>query len=386
MFNWDAANQQLGRRVVEQEPRESILVVDDEEANRNLLRGILSRDYDVILAQDGHDALRQTSENESISAIVCDHRMPGMTGVEFFCELHKQQHSATRIILTGYAELQSIINAINNAGVYRYLTKPVEAQLLRTTVTEAVGNYRMREDNKRLVGMVKGLLEDKDELYRVLEDSGKDISGRRSSDAMDLGEPRRIELAVMFVDIRGFTRFSATTPASRVIRTLQKIFKRIHTIIYETGGLVDKHLGDGLMAVFGLSGSGGRHAGVQACKRIVEAFPRLLEGVNGAEFRGLKISVGVAAGEVVLGMIGTRHRSELAIIGEPANLANRLQEFSKVALVSQRGRDVLGEFQSSMGLVETGLIEGVAGFELVDLEDLRVREFSEIRQLGIISK
>ena len=196
MFNWDAANQQLGSVASEQEAKESILVVDDEEANRNLLRGILSRDYDVILARDANDALRQASENEAISAIVCDHRMPGMTGVEFFCELHKQQHTATRIILTGYAELQSIINAINNAGVYRYLTKPVEAQLLRNTVTEAVGNFRMREDNKRLVGMVKGLLEDKDELYRVLEKSGKDISGRRSSDSLDFGEARKIELAM----------------------------------------------------------------------------------------------------------------------------------------------------------------------------------------------
>jgi class 3 adenylate cyclase len=386
MFNWDAANQQLGSVASEQEAKESILVVDDEEANRNLLRGILSRDYDVILARDANDALRQATENETISAIVCDHRMPGMTGVEFFCELHKQQHTATRIILTGYAELQSIINAINNAGVYRYLTKPIEAQLLRNTVTEAVGNFRMREDNKRLVGMVKGLLEDKDELYRVLEKSGKDISGRRSSDSLDFGEARKIELAVMFVDIRGFTRFSASTPASRVIRTLQAIFKRIHTIIYEAGGLVDKHLGDGLMAVFGLSGSGGRQAGVQACRRIVEAFPRLLEGVNGAEFRGLKISVGLAAGEVVLGMIGTRHRSELAIIGEPANFANRLQEFSKVALVSQRGRDVLGEFQSAMGIVDPELVEGIQGFKTVELNGLQVRDFGDVTRLALISK
>lgn len=386
MFNWDAANQQLGSVAVEQEAKDSILVVDDEEANRNLLRGILSRDYDVILARDANDALRQASENESISAIVCDHRMPGMTGVEFFCELHKQQHTATRIILTGYAELQSIINAINNAGVYRYLTKPVEAQLLRNTVTEAVGNFRMREDNKRLVGMVKGLLEDKDELYRVLEKSGKDMSGRRSSDSLDLGEARKIELAVMFVDIRGFTRFSASTPASRVIRTLQTIFKRIHTIIYEAGGLVDKHLGDGLMAVFGLSGSGGRQAGVQACRRIVEAFPRLVEGVNGAEFRGLKISVGLAAGEVVLGMIGTRHRSELAIIGEPANYANRLQEFSKVSLVSQRGRDVLGEFHSAMGIVDPELVQGMPGFKTVELNGLQVRDFTEVTRVAMISR
>ena len=386
MFNWDAANRQLSATPSDSETRDSILVVDDEEANRNLVKGILAREFDVLLAKNGQDALNQAANCDTLAAIICDHRMPGMTGVEVFCELQKQRHSATRVILTGYAELQSIINAINNAGVYRYLTKPVEAQLLRSTVAEAVDNYRMREDNKRLVGMVKGLLEDKDEFYRVLENSGKDMSSRRTSDAFDFGEARKIELAVMFVDIRGFTRFSSTTPASRVIRTLQTIFKRIHTIIYEAGGLVDKHLGDGLMAVFGLSGRGGRQAGVQACKRIVEAFPRLLESVQGAEFRDLKISVGVAAGEVILGMIGTRRRSELAIIGEPANLANRLQEFSKVSLSTEQGRQVLGEFRSSMGLLDPVLVEGIEGFQSVDLRGLKVRDFAKITRLGMISK
>ena len=73
----------------------------------------------------------------------------------------------------------------------------------------------------------------------------------------DVSEPRKIELAVLFADVRGFTKLSSSTGAREVISVLQRLFQPIHQIIYDSGGIVDKHLGDGLMAVFGLSGGGG---------------------------------------------------------------------------------------------------------------------------------
>ncbi|MEC9464709.1 MAG: response regulator, partial [Myxococcota bacterium] len=87
MFNWDAAAQHLTEEVDDdQSEREVILVVDDEETNRVLLKGILASDYRIVTACDGDDALEKLGA-ENFSAIVCDHRMPGMTGVEFFTEL-----------------------------------------------------------------------------------------------------------------------------------------------------------------------------------------------------------------------------------------------------------------------------------------------------------
>ena len=131
MFNWDAAAEQLSQddEAVDIE-RDLIMIVDDEETNRALLKGILGQDFDVITAAEGEEALDKSAD-ERVCAIVCDHRMPGMTGVEFFTELQRRGHDATRIILTGYAELQSIISAINEAGIFRYLTKPVETDTLR---------------------------------------------------------------------------------------------------------------------------------------------------------------------------------------------------------------------------------------------------------------
>ncbi|MBT6488290.1 MAG: response regulator, partial [Deltaproteobacteria bacterium] len=217
MFNWDAAAKQLSQEedTVDGE-RELILIVDDEETNRALLKGILGQDFDVITACDGEEALEKSS-CDGVCAIVCDHRMPGMTGVEFFSELEKRGHSATRIILTGYAELQSIISAINQAGIFRYLTKPVETDTLRSTVREAVHQYQIRQENGRLISLVKTLVEEKSELIKEMEVEGIDTSSLAdNAPEMAMDEPRKVSLAVMFCDICGLAELTETLSATRL--------------------------------------------------------------------------------------------------------------------------------------------------------------------------
>ena len=338
----------------------------------------------IVLAEDGEQALSRLSEHTDISAILCDHRMPGMTGVEFFTELERQNHRATRVILTGFAELESVINAINQAGIFRYMTKPVGKQQLKSTVREAIQNYSIRQENNRLIGLVKDLLEENSEFTKELESLGKKPKTRHARET-DLLQPKRIALSVLFIDLRGFTKLSADTSATEVIRILQQVFKPLHDIIYDCGGMVDKHLGDGIMAVFGLGGAtNGELAAVQAMKTIVETFPKVLNSLTTAEFKSMRLSVGLAAGEVVLGMLGSERRSELAVIGQPANLAARLQEFSKAAL-SESGSEILGDFDHAMGLCSPDLVKDIPGFKVADLGKLRVRDFSQITRLAVVT-
>lgn len=385
MFNWDAAALQLAQSEKnDDEDRDVVLVVDDEETNRTLLKGILSQDFNVITAGDGQEALEKAA-HEGISAIVCDHRMPGMTGVEYFSELEKRSHSATRIILTGYAELQSIISAINKAGIFRYLTKPVETETLRSTVREAVNQFQIRQENGRLISLVKSLVEEKSELLKEMEIDGIDTSllGEHAS-RISMDEPRKVILGVLFCDIWGLSKLSQSLSASQLIGALRTVFARIHEIIYEHGGIVDKHLGDGLMAVFGLEAGRSPNSVVGAADAIVREFPAILDTIAGDEFRHLKLALGAAAGEVVLGMLGTDRRSELAIIGQPANRAARLQELPKLALGEGAGKEVLGEFQKAMGLVDVNLVETRGVFEVVQLDGLHVRDFGEISELVLL--
>ena len=113
--------------------RPVILLVDDEEPNRHHVAG-LEEDFEVITAEDGVMALDILRRADKIEVVVSDHIMPNMTGVELCTELKKRQNSE-RILVTGFAELDSVVSAVNDAAIFRYLTKPVKsAQLIEASV------------------------------------------------------------------------------------------------------------------------------------------------------------------------------------------------------------------------------------------------------------
>ena len=138
------------------------------------------------------------------------------------------------------------------------------------------------------------------------------------------------------------------------------------------------------MAVFGLSGGGGSvQAALGAAKRAVEACPSII-GQLEPEFRDVKLSFGLACGEVVIGVLGSDRRSEMAVIGQPANLAARLQEFTKNAL--NGSTSVLGDFPTAMAVCDGDMLVGESVFKSIDLPDAeRVRDFSDIAKVGVFS-
>jgi len=102
-----------------------IAVVDDEEMVLTSLRSFLQleTDYDVTTYQSPQEALRALEE-QSLDLIVSDYLMPGMNGIEFLLEVKKIHPYATRILLTGYADKENAIKAINEVGLYQYVEKP----------------------------------------------------------------------------------------------------------------------------------------------------------------------------------------------------------------------------------------------------------------------
>lgn len=109
-----------------------ILVVDDEPANLNLLERLFSPHYDVVKAGSGPEGLEMLARHD-ISLIISDQRMPGMTGIEFLQKAAEMRPQCVRIILTGYTDAGSLIEAVNSRVVYKYVTKPwVNSDLLQT--------------------------------------------------------------------------------------------------------------------------------------------------------------------------------------------------------------------------------------------------------------
>jgi response regulator RpfG family c-di-GMP phosphodiesterase len=126
-----------------------ILYVDDEENNLQAFKATFRRDYKIFLAIGGNEA-REILKVEAIDLIITDQRMPEETGVEFLESIIPIYPSPIRILLTGYTDIQAVIDAINKGQVYHYLTKPWEEDYLRTVIKNAFEIYTLRKENERL--------------------------------------------------------------------------------------------------------------------------------------------------------------------------------------------------------------------------------------------
>jgi response regulator RpfG family c-di-GMP phosphodiesterase len=113
-----------------------ILIVDDEPEVLHSLKNLLRHDYRVFTASSGADGLH-ILETEIIHLVMTDQRMPEMTGVEMLKRVKNEHPAAIRLIFTGYAEVKSVIAAINQGNVFRFLSKPWEPEELMTVLRSA---------------------------------------------------------------------------------------------------------------------------------------------------------------------------------------------------------------------------------------------------------
>ena len=151
-----------------------------------------------------------------------------------------------------------------------------------------------------------------------------------------------VEVTAMFVDIRDFTAYAEQASAPEIVATVNRLFERVVPIIHRRGGHVDKFVGDGLLAVFGAPRRQPDHAD-QAFAAAIET-----QAAVAAEFEGrLSIGVGLNSGSVVAGNVGGAGRLEFSVIGDPINVAARLEaatrETGDTVLVSEHTRGLLSD-------------------------------------------
>jgi len=122
-----------------------ILIVDDEPANLRALARLFVDGYEVLTAGGGDDALKLLQQHD-VALLITDQRMPEMTGIELLKKTVSLRPRMVRIILTGYTDVETLVEAINCEQVYRYVSKPWNNDDLRLTVTRALEHF---ETNKR---------------------------------------------------------------------------------------------------------------------------------------------------------------------------------------------------------------------------------------------
>lgn len=145
----------------------TLLCIDDEPNILSALKRLLRKEnFQLMTAGSGKEGLRLLSENE-VHVVLSDQRMPEMNGTEFLKEVKAAYPDIIRIILTGYTDVDSISEAINEGHIYKFFLKPWNDQNLKLEIRQAMEQYDLVQDNKRLHEQV---IEQNEELKKINED------------------------------------------------------------------------------------------------------------------------------------------------------------------------------------------------------------------------
>lgn len=158
----------------------------------------------------------------------------------------------------------------------------------------------------------------------------KDVAEYILSHGGSLASEKR-KVTVMFCDFRGFTQISNRLPTERVVSILNLYLSDMVDVIFKHNGTLDKYTGDGFMAVFGAPISRGNdvHNALSAAIELQQCVVKLNEKHKDIVPSDLSIGIGISSGDAIAGNIGSKQRAEYTVIGEPVNLASRLERMNK---------------------------------------------------------
>jgi response regulator RpfG family c-di-GMP phosphodiesterase len=135
---------------MDEKQSDTILCLDDEKNILNSLRRLLRKEgYNLLLASSGEEAFKLLEENE-VQLVISDQRMPEMNGTEFLAKVKERYPDILRIILTGYTDVDSITESINKGHIYKFFLKPWNDQNLKLEIRQALDQFALIRDNKRL--------------------------------------------------------------------------------------------------------------------------------------------------------------------------------------------------------------------------------------------
>jgi serine/threonine protein kinase/class 3 adenylate cyclase len=310
-----------------------ILVIDDEPDVELLMRQRFRKQirdsvYAFIFATDGEDALEKLRQNPDTDVVLSDINMPRMDGLTFLARVGEVNPVVKVIMVSAYSDMSNIRVAMNR-GAFDFLVKPIDFQDLDATlnkalrqVTELRQMVRSAEENHLLRMFVNG---------GILE---RAVPMMRGPDLVD-GE--RVEATVAFLDLKDFTPVTTQEQPEAVIRRLNANFEIIVPELLSRGGVVDKFVGDAVMAVF--RGQGHLSRGLEACLAARQQLRAMAfrYGEGSPYVHG--VSIGVDSGELICGSIGARGlgRLDYTVLGMTVNTAARL------TVMAERDQLLIGE-------------------------------------------
>jgi signal transduction histidine kinase len=173
-----------------------VLYIDDEDNNLNSFKASLRKDFKVITASDAFEGLK-IAETEELHVVIADQRMPGLDGVEFFEKLMIINPEPVRILLTGYSDIASVIDAINRGQVYRFIDKPWNIEQIKNAIKTAGDIYfarkELKDKNERLQKIQSEMNQFVYSLSHELRGPLMSISGVSKLAKMEVKDPSVLE-------------------------------------------------------------------------------------------------------------------------------------------------------------------------------------------------
>ncbi len=307
-----------------------ILVVDDNDSNRNLLVHQLRRQgHEVSEAPCGSQALKMIREARP-DLILLDLFMPDMNGFDVLNEMRKDEslRAIPVIVITGLSDQNAAIKCIE-AGAFDLLTKPVRPALLEARVSACL-------ERKGWHDKEKAYQQELEKSYNFI----KKVFGRYLSDevvkqilesdhGMQMGGGKQ-QVTIMMTDIRGFSMLSQELDAQDCVRMLNNYFSVMVPLIQKYDGVIDEFLGDAILAIFGAPVFMHDHA--QKAVACALEMQMAMSEVNLTNQQwglpGIEMGIAVNTGEVVVGNIGSETRSKYGVVGHHVNLTARIESFT----------------------------------------------------------
>lgn len=317
-----------------------ILVVDDEVDLEVLIKQkfrqkIREQQYDFLFAINGRHALEQLERHKDVELVLSDINMPEMDGLTLLAKLNEKNLLLKSVVVSAYGDMENIRTAMNR-GAFDFITKPVNFTDLELTIEKTLLHVKQMKET------LKAIRENDILKMYVAEDvlnfmGGSEIEAR-------LMNNETIEATVAFIDICGFTRISEQETPDTVVKLLNSYFDLITKEIILQNGVIDKFIGDCVMAVF----RGDHHLdrAMDACLAVRDKINELPE--TGSNKFIPKVSIGVNSGEMVSGNIGsaTLRRLDFTVIGDTVNTAQRLQSKAEPGqiIISEKSYEQINQF------------------------------------------
>ncbi len=309
-----------------------ILVVDDETDLEVLIKQkfrqkIRDHQYEFVFAVNGKHALEQLEQHTDVDVVLSDINMPEMDGLTLLTKINEQNTLLKSVIVSAYGDMENIRTAMNR-GAFDFITKPVNFEDLELTMEKTIKHVNtMRETMKAI--------KENNILKMYVDETVLNFMGGQEFES-SLMKNETLDASIAFIDICSFTSISENESADIVVKLLNKYFDVMVKEIIAQNGLVDKFIGDAVMAVF--RGEYHLDRAIDAClavRKKIEELPNESENI----FFAPKVSIGINSGEMISGNIGSAslRRLDYTVIGDAVNIAQRLQS------VAGEGQIVISE-------------------------------------------